>query len=644
MEKKRPNPDQLLVQVQKSEAIAQRGKLRIYLGAAPGVGKTYTMLKDALEKKKEGADIVIGIVESHGRQEILAMVKDFENLPRKTQEYRGKQLSEFDLDLALQRKPAIILMDEMAHTNIPGLRHDKRWQDIKEILDAGIDVYTTLNVQHVESLNDVIAQIVQVNVRETVPDYMLEEADTLELVDLSPEDLLGRLHEGKVYFPEQAEIAKEHFFKEGNLIALRELALRMAAKYVGTKVFLYRQDQGINRILPTKEKILACIGHDSDGGKIIRTARRIAESLGTEWFVVYVDSPKTIPTSQQRNYIVKQLHLAEQLGAKTHILTGIDIVEEIMTFAREQNVTEIVIGKKVLPRWKSLFYRSLADEIIRYSGEIDVLVITEEFGTSQISVPERNKKNIAWHAYVIAVGVIAMATGINYLLYPWLNASDLMMVYVLASAAVAFRGVRGPATFASMLGVLAYDFCFVPPFYSFTVANTQYLVTLMVMLFVTQTISHLAVFARHQSEVAHTAERNISALYSLSHQLARTRGVQSLMQIGTKYIAQAFNCEAMIILAEKGRLNDNEDITHKEKSIAQWVYDLKQKAGLGTDTLTVSEALFLPLIASQEVMGVLRIRPLNKERLYTPEEMRLLESNANQIALALEVDKLAGFK
>ncbi len=637
MEKIRPNPDQLLENVQKEQLREPRGKLKIYLGAAPGVGKTYSMLQDALQKRKEGLDVVAGIIESHGREEIISLLSKFEVIPQKKHDYRGKELSEFNLNAVLKRNPGLVLIDEMAHTNIPGLRHDKRWQDIEEVLSHGIDVYTTLNVQHIESLNDVISEITHIHINETVPDLVLESADALELVDLSPEDLLMRLAEGKVYFPEQAEIAKENFFKIGNLIALRELALREAAKYAGSKVFSYRQEQGINNIWPTQEKILACIGYNSNAMKIIREASRMADYLQTDLFVVFVDSPRLSTSHAERDEAIHYLRFAEQLGAQTRILTGLDIVKTIMEFARKQNITQIVIGKKMRPWWKRLLRRNVTDDLIQNSEEIDVYAITETLATTHYIPIIRSTPRISWKSYAFAIAIIAFATGLNLLLYPYLSASDLIMVYVLVSTLVALKGERDPAILASILSVLAYDFCFVPPFYSFTVANVQYLLTLIVMLIVTQIISYLTVLSRRQADIAHEAEYYTSSLYALSHQLAKTRGSQQLLEIGTKYIADTFDCKATILLTKE----DNPPLSDKEKGIAQWVYDLKKNAGWGTHTLSYLDALYVPMIASQSVVGVLRVYPHHRDHFYTPDQMRLLESFAHQIALAFEVDRLA---
>ena len=378
MKKERPDPEELLKRVQEEERQKNRGKLKIYLGAAPGVGKTYTMLQDAIQQRLGGLDVVAGVLESHGRREIEEMLAKIEILPRQIVEYRGKKLVEFDLNGALKRNPAIILIDEMAHTNAPGLLHAKRWQDIKEILHRGIDVYSTLNVQHIESLNDVVMQITQIKIKETVPDSIIELADTIELVDLSPEDLLRRLKEGKVYLPQRIEVAKQHYFRKGNLIALRELALRITAERVKSQALLYRQGEGIERIWHIKNKILVCVGSRPESAKVIRVARRMATSLQADWIAVHVDAARISLSEDAKNNAIANLRFAEKMGAETKILIGSDFVQEILSFAREQNVTQIMIWKQIQPRWKEFFFRSLADEIVRHSGDIDIYVVTGE--------------------------------------------------------------------------------------------------------------------------------------------------------------------------------------------------------------------------------------------------------------------------
>lgn len=375
MSNERPSPEEFLQRAQKEASQENRGKLKIYLGAAPGVGKTYSMLHDALEKRTHGLDVIVGVVESHGRQEIKHLIENFETLPHKTVPYRERRYLEFDLNAALQRHPGLILVDELAHTNMPGMQCEKRWQDVTVLLDHGIDVYTTLNVQHIESLNDDVAQIIQAPIHETVPDFMLERADTIELVDLPPEDLLIRLQEGKVYFPKQAALAKEGFFRLGNLIALRELALRITAERVDTEVLWYRQSEGIKEIWPVNDKILVCVGPRPETLKLIRAAKRLASSLRAEWLAIYIDTPSQ-HTEHARNRAIQHLQFAGILGAETHILSGADIVKEIIHFAHEKNVTQIMICKNIMTRWRTWFRRNLADEIVRHSGEIDVFIMT----------------------------------------------------------------------------------------------------------------------------------------------------------------------------------------------------------------------------------------------------------------------------
>lgn len=644
----RPNPEKLLKRAQEEERQAQRGRLKIYLGAAPGVGKTHTMLQDAIEKHEQGLDVVVGVAETHGRVEIESLLTKLDILPRLTVDYRGHRLLEFDLDAVLKRNPGLVLIDEMAHTNAPGLRHSKRWQDIKEILDRGIDVYTTLNVQHIESLNDVVYQIIHLRIKETVPDSMLEMADTIELVDLPPEDLLKRLYEGKVYFPAQAGLAAENYFRKGNLIALRELALRFTAEVVNAQVLLYRQGQHIKHIWPTKDKMLVCVGSQTESAKLIRKTRRIANSLQAEWVAIHVDTPQLRVSEEQRSNAIQNLRLAEQLGAETRILTGFDIVKEIMNFAREQNITMIVTYKKIRSRWKAFFSRSLTDELVRQSAEIDVYVITGELETTRALMPSRVKPFIPWHHYAISIGIVAFATVINFFVLPYSQSSNIVMVYLLGVTIVALFGHMGPSILASVLSVLAYSYLFVPPYFNFNlgVSNIEYFFTLGVMLLVSQVISHLTILTRRQAEAARLAEKHTASLHTLSRRLASSRGVDKLLEIGVHYVSDVFDSEVLALVAEDSHLitrvgsGGMQKLSDKEQGVAQWVYDLGQIAGLGTDTLPFSDAIYLPLLTSQGSIGVLRVRPFHPDHLFTPEQMRLLEACSNQIALAIEVDRL----
>lgn len=630
----RPNPEVLLKRVQADELKAERGKLKIFLGAAPGVGKTHTMLEDALQKRSQGLDVVVGVVESHGRKEIMAMEKEFEILPRQSVEYRGRQLTEFDLDEALKRNPALILIDEMAHTNIPGLRHTKRWQDIKEILDRGIDVYATLNVQHVESLNDVVSHIIHARVKETVPDSMLEMADTIELVDLPPEDLLKRLQEGKVYYPKQAELAEANFFRKGNLIALRELALRVTAERVGAQVLLYRQNQGIKHIWPTREKIMVCVSYGVRSIRLIRAARRMAVTLQAEWIAVHVDMPRQ--SENLRNSAIQNLRLAEQLGAETRILTGFDGVKELMIFAREQNVTCIIIGKRIRSRWISWLFSNWADRVLRESHEIDVHIITSDVDDLQKS-SFKDKSIATWKIYIAAIGITVITALIDFLLSPFLPHRNFIVLYLLGVIFVGLFDSIGATILAAVLSLVAFaviDFDF------------QYLITLFVMLVVTQVITHLTIVTRSQAHAARLAEKRTATLHFLSRQLASSRGVDKLLEIAVRYLADVFDSEVLALLPEGHHLtvriatDTQTPFSDKDQSVAQWVYDLGQIAGIGTDTLPYSDALYVPLLASQGSIGVLRVKPRQPENLFTPEQMHLLEAAANQIALAIEVDRL----
>ncbi len=645
---RRQNPDQLLRRAQEDERRERRGKLKIYLGAAPGVGKTHQMLHDALQKRAKGLDVVVGVAESHGRREINAMLQHLEILPRQIVHYRGTKLFELDLDAILKRSPGLILIDEMAHTNAPGLRHIKRWQDITEVLDRGIDVYTTLNVQHIESLNDDVAQIIQAPVKETVPDSMLELADTIELIDLPPDDLLKRLQEGKIYIPQQAELASEHFFRKGNLIALRELALRATAEHVGAEVLMYRQGEGIKRIWSTKETILVCVGPHSDSLKLIRTAKRVATSLQAEWLAVYVDKPTLQRSDIKRNQAIKNLHMAELLGAETHVLTGFDIVNAIMGFAHDNNVTQIMVWKTIYPRWLDWFHRHAADEIVRQSGEINVCIVTGEPSPGdKINEKQKLTKKLPtpWKIYGMTFGIVTFATILNFLLSPVLVLGGFLMIYFLGIVGVALLGRLGPSVFASLLSIAAYNFFFVIPFYDFSMVDANYIFTIVLMFFVSQVISQLIILTRREVESARIIQYQTSALYALSRQLTSAWGVEQLLETGTRYIANAFGSEILVLLPHKGHLvvqaysKAKQKLSPKEQSIAEWVYEAGKMAGLGTETLAFSKALYLPLLTPQGPLGVIRVCP-ETAQLLTPEQMRLLESCVNQLALALDVDRL----
>jgi two-component system sensor histidine kinase KdpD len=647
MADRRPDPDKMLARMREDE-VKYRGKLKIYLGAAPGVGKTHTMLEDAIEKREQGLDVIAGVVESHARKEIESLLQKVEILPRRIVEYHGKPLLEFDLDTALKRAPSLLLIDEMAHTNVPGLRHAKRWQDIKELLDRGIDVYTTLNVQHIESLNDVVTQISGIKVRETVPDSLIETADTIELVDLSPDDLLSRLQDGKVYIPAQVELATQHFFRKGNLTALRELALRFTAERVDVQVLSQRRGQGIEQTWPTRERLLVCAGSNPSTMKVIRRARRMAVNLHAEWIVVHVETPRQQLSDAERSNAIQNLRLAEKLGAETRILNGLNIAQEIIDFAREKNVTKIVIGKQVRSSWKDFVFGRLANDLIDKSGDIDVYIIRGNSGDEYVAPSPRQTpvKTTSRKSYLIAFLIICATTLINYVISPYAGLANLIMIYLLGVVVIAMLGEMGPAVMASVVSAVVYTYIFTPPAFNFSVSDIKYLFTLLAMSTIGIVISNLTILNRKQAEISHLGEQRIAALHTLTQQLATARGLDKLLEIAVRYIAEVFNSDVQALLAEKSLLTiragqpRKKSLSPKDQGVAQWVYDLGQIAGLGTDTLPYSDSVYVPLLGSQGPLGVVKVTPREAERLLIPEQLHLLESCVNQLALALEVDRL----
>lgn len=647
IKKRRLSPEESLKLAEEEEHQKKQGHLKIFFGAAPGVGKTYMMLEDAKSRREEGVDIVVGVVETHGRKEIKTLLEGLETLPLNETMYRGKAIQEFDIDAALKRFPTLILIDEMAHTNVAGSRHFKRWQDIQELLDRGINVYTTLNVQHLESLNDIIAQITGVRVHETIPDAQFEMANTIELVDLPPDDLLKRLQEGKVYIPEVAELATQHFFRRSNLFALRELALRVTAEQVGTQVLTQRRAQGVVETWPTVERLLVCIGPEQNATKLIRSTRRMANSLHAEWIAVHVEAPRVHLTEEQHAKAINHLRLAEQLGAETLVLTGLDVVDEIVRLARERNVTKIVLAKNIRPRWKDFLFGSLVNELIRFSGEIDIYVLTGEREALLLpkSVLNKRSDSIPWKIYGYGIFLVILATLANFVLFPYLQLSNIVMIYLLVVVLVAMRGSIGPALFTSLLSVIAFDFFFI--LQEFKLATSiQSVVTLMMMLLVGYVISHLTVLTKKQAEAAHIRERRISALHELGRKLAAGRALHEITAIGVRYISEAFDSQVLLLMPEKKGLEVNasyplkQAVTEKELSVSQWVFDLGQIAGMGTGTLPSTDAVYVPLLTSHGSVGVLRVQPLEPDLMRVPEQLHLLEACARQIALALEIGQL----
>jgi two-component system sensor histidine kinase KdpD len=642
---RRPDPDALLALAQAEEEKARRGQLKLFFGAAPGVGKTFSMLQKAQELRRRGVDVVVGWVETHGRKETEALLAGLERIPPKILEYRGTRLEEFDLDAALARRPEVLLVDELAHTNAPGARHAKRWQDVEELLIAGITVYTTVNVQHVESLNDVVAQITDVSVQETVPDAIFERADTVELVDLSPDDLLQRLREGKVYMPEQAERAVERFFRPGNLIALRELALRRTADRVDEQMQDYRQLHQVEETWPVTERILVAVAGGAESARLVRAARRMAARLRAQWLVIHIETPQEAGWPDDlRAQVWENLRLAEQLGAETAVLSGQDASEEILRYARARNVSKIILGKPARPRWRHVLFGSVREKLIENSGDIDIYVISGE-GAAEKGKPKapRLQRRSPPRNYLWAVGVVALCGGVSALMFPFFERTNLVMAFLLGVVAVAVRFGRGPSVLASILSVAVFDFFFVPPYLTFAVADTEYLFTFAVMLFTGLVVSTLAVRLRERAESARQREQRTGILYALSRDLAAARDTEAILRSAVAHVYEVFYSQVMILLPdENGRVTERASATvtylfdERERAVAQWVYDHGKAAGRYTDTLVESKGIYLPLKAAAGTWGVLGLHPAAPERLLDPEQLHLLETFANQLAVALE--------
>ncbi len=646
----RPDPDALLQRVQRDEARSRRGKLKIFFGFAPGVGKTYRMLQVARDLvSDQKLDVVVGVVETHKRYETASMVLGLELLPSRKVEYRGRVLDEFDLDLALARRPRVLLVDELAHTNVPGSRHPKRWQDVEELLDAGIDVLTTMNVQHVESLNDVITQITRVQVRETVPDSVLDRADAVELVDVAPEELLERLKEGKVYLPDQAKRAAEHFFRRGNLLALRELALRRTAQHVDEDVREYREEHGVSVTWPAGERLLVCVGPAPSSGRLIRAAARMAAGLRCPWVASYVESPASGAMSDtDRDRLEAHLRVAESLGASVTRLAGDRVSEALLGYARKHNVSHIIIGKPTHSRLRDRLRGSLLDEVVRGSGDIDVHVIRgDEPGDSSPGKGGVAARRATLVHYLLTAWIVAGTLGLAILLRAALDLPDLEMLFLLAVMIAAERFGRGPAFLAAGLGVACYDFFFVPPFHTFSVHDRRYFLTFAMMFGVGFVMSELAARLRGQERDALGREERTAVLYALTKELASKESPSQIAAIAARHAGDLFGGAAFVLVLSEGGEQQvlgaspiDAMIDAKDMTVARWTYDHDELAGLGTDTLTGSNAICAPLRAGSARLGVLALIPLEKKALRV-DQRAFLDVFCRQVAVALERARLS---
>ena len=646
----RPNPDELLKRVEAEEQRAKRGKLTIFFGAAPGVGKTYTMLEIArAEMEREKRDVVVGIVETHGRYETGALTLGLELLPRRKLGYRGVELEELDLDAALARRPDVLLVDELAHTNAEGCRHAKRWQDVEELLDAGIDVFTTLNVQHVESLNDVIAKITGVIVRETVPDSILEGAAAIKLVDLPPEELLERLREGKVYVSAQAQRALEHFFRKGNLIALRELALRHTAERVDAEMLAYRRAQGIEQTWATSEQILVAVSPSPYSARLVRAARRMATALHAKWFAVHVQAAsarRLSPAAAAR--LSHNLRLAEQLGAEVVTLSAENPSEELVRFAREHNVSKIVIGKPLALRpWERLG-GSFVDRMVRLTGDIDVFVTAGDAEDGENAPEKPAQTSVHVPSYVAALGATALSSSVAWFLFGRGQIADVVMVYLLGVVMVSARVGLAPSLLAALTSVAAFDFLFIPPYLTFEFEDLRHGVTFGVMFLVAVVISGLTQRVRNQAAAWREREGRTAALYALSRELSGARDAEQVVRVAAEHLERVFDSQVEVFLPGlDGRLarvhasTDFPDPGDRELSVAQWVWSHSEEAGLGTSTLPGGKVLYVPLVASGGIAGVLGLCPQDPAGFSELERRRQVDAFAAQLAMATERARLA---
>jgi two-component system sensor histidine kinase KdpD len=649
----RPDPDLLLAKVKRQEAEARRGRLRIYFGSSAGVGKTYAMLVAARKLKSEGRDVLIGVAETHGRSETAALLADMEILPPKPMTYRGKDLGEFDLDAALRRHPSLILVDELAHSNVQGARHPKRWQDVEELLAAGIDVFTTLNVQHLESLNDVVGGITNVRVWETVPDTVFDDADEVVLVDIPADELLERLKAGKVYVPQQAERAANNFFRKGNLMALRELALRRTADRVEGDVQAYRVDKSIDTVWKTANGLLTCIGPGAGAERVVRAAARLAGQLNAEWHAVYVETPglQRLPAAR-REQILGTLSLAKELGATTAVIADADVAMSVVDYARSHNLSKLVIGRDPARRlWP--WQRSSGQKLALLAPDIDLVEVGRADGVMQNGAPRTSSWPVMPGAesgdrhkfkqlrYLWSSLACAAVTLLSIPLAAHFDRSNIVAIFILTVVLIAVRFGRGAAALAAVLSVCSFDFFFVPPRFSFAVSDVQYILTFIIMLAVGLITGQLTAGLRFQARVAGHREERAGSLYEIARDLSGAVQIDQVVSISDASIERTFRASAALLLPNTaGQLamtsSRTDTALNVDIGIAQWAFDKGQPAGFGTDTLPGSEVLYIPLRAPTRARGVLAVKARNRRLLRIPEQRQLLDTFAALIAIALE--------
>lgn len=650
----RPDPDALLERLKVAEAREGQGKLRVFFGFAPGVGKTYRMLQVARELALEkGVDVVIGVVETHRREETAALVEGLAAIPPRIAAHRGRPLTELDLDAVLARRPAVVLVDELAHTNAPGSRHAKRWQDVLEIVEAGIDVMTTVNVQHVESLNDVVQRITHVQVRETIPDAILDRADAIEVVDIAPEELLARLEAGKIYLRDQAARAAQHFFRLGNLLSLRELALRRTAQHVDADVMEYRAEHGVASTWAAGERILVAVGPAPSSANLIRAASRMAAGLKAPWTAAYVETSLGGPTDRDRQRLEAHLRLAESLGGSVTRLPLGRVSRVLLDHARRNNVTRIVIGKPTHSRLRDRLRGSLLDEVVRGSGDIEVHVTRGE-----IDAPLREERAsvrrpasrapFAPAPFLWAAGIVLAVTCVAAFVRWVFPVPDLEVLYLVGVMVTAIRFGRGPALVSAALGIAAYDFFFVPPYLTLAVADARHFLTFAMMFGVGFVVSELTIRIRRQETEAIAREERTAALYALSRDLGPAADEAEIAAVGARHASDVFDATAYVFrpdgsgaLRVAGSAPEAEALPVKEVAVVKWAFENGRLAGLGTDTLPAASIVCAPLGEGKAAVGVLALAPRDGAPLGA-EQRAFVDAFGRQIAFAFERARLAG--
>jgi two-component system sensor histidine kinase KdpD len=643
-EAERPNPDALL-QAARDES---RGRLKIFLGAAPGVGKTYAMLQAAQRARADGVAVLVGVVETHGRAETEALLQGLEVLPRRDIPYRGRSMTEFDLDAALARKPGLLLVDELAHSNVPGSRHPKRYQDVEELLAAGIAVWTTLNIQHLESFNDIVAQITRVRVRETLPDSVIERADELVLIDVTPDELIKRLKEGKVYIPAQAEQAMGSFFQPGNLTALRELALRRTAERVDSQMVNYMRQHAIAGPWPAGERIVVCISAHPDPMRLVRAGRRLAAQLDAKWTALYVETPAHARLSdEERDRIAAALRLAEYLGGDARTVPGTDLIDELRRFARNNNVTQLVLGKSRRSRWRELMSRSLVHELLRQDDGINIHVVSaaateDEARAARLASLRRPAPG--WIAYAASVAAVAVAGFVAYGL-DVLTSLDPPALSIVFLAAVLYSALTFgllASIFASLLSVLAYNFFFLPPLYDFTIRDPQNVLALIAFLIVAIFTSNLAGRTREQARATRRRLKTAAALYDFSRKLAATHALDDLLWAVSHQVASALGAKVVVLMPTEGRIAiragypPDDRLDDADWAAANWAWEKGEPAGYGSNTMPNAARLYFPMRTGRGVVGVLGVQIERGKGLLEPEQRRMLEALLDQAAVAIE--------